>query len=133
MNKLISVKKAFFFSLFFSIILAAPFAALYNYFSPSEGSIFVGNLLNNIYIATFFGFMFFFPFMLGFSWGLWFWDQYKKIVSFIIIPSFLINLIWAMDGFRNFILPFSLSLLFAVMGGGVGLLIRFLYPRVLKE
>jgi hypothetical protein len=90
----------------------------------------IGSLSGNPYIATLFGFFFTFPFFLGFLGTLWFGRDYKKIAFFVIIPTFLIDLFWAIDGWKNFIPPFLLSLLFAVAGVIIGFLVKRFLARV---
>jgi hypothetical protein len=49
---------------------------------------------------------------------------------FVVIPTLIVDLIWGIGGtLWDFIIPFSISLLIATIGAGLGVFIQFVYKK----
>jgi hypothetical protein len=131
MFKKINTIKLFFLSFLGAIILAAPLIRFYNYLFPSRyGTFFDVDPLKNVYIATVFGLSLSVPLLFGFLGVFCFRNQYKKLMFFVVIPTLIVDLIWGIGGtLWDFIIPFSISLLIATIGAGLGVFIQFVYKK----
>lgn len=80
---------------------------------------------------TVFGLVLSVPLLFGFCGAFYFRNQYKKLILFVVIPTFLADIPWGIGGtLWDFVIPLLISLLVAIMGVGLGFFIQFFYKKI---
>lgn len=136
--KSLSIPRLVGMTLFVSAVFAAPLMWAINYFFPSHGT-WLGNLTENFYIATIVGFVLFHPLFFGFFGFLYFLKgvprRYGYFSTFVLIPILFFNTFWLLLGgeWLRYFFFLAVALIFAAIGTTVGLVVAWLYEKMVSH